>query len=135
MSEIFSPAIPCRITFPTDLTYEECKTLLDAESKGVFCLMDDSIKNIAECKTKLFKLGFKFYDKKGFTFIQKDLIFAKFVWKQKFVKLNPLIFEQEIKLTNEIKDCLKAFPDDFLFLSMGSSYDKESLLKQLETME
>lgn len=133
MSEIFYPPINCVIEFPeSGLTYDQCKSLIDAESKGIFHLVDGNITKHSECSVKLYKQGLIFSNNNQFTevFLNQTKL-LKFIWKQEIVFINPNIKSESVELKNALISSLEAFPEHFTFVMKDLSLTKQNLIKEL----
>jgi len=133
MSEL--KIIETKLTFPQDLTLQDCVELtsIEASLKGFCILMTYPITTIAELKLTLFKHGFKWILENGYIIVksENDRI-AKIQFHVQTIILNPNLPEMDKKVKMQLFEVLNTFPDTFSISERSNSLTKETLVKWLK---
>jgi len=132
MSELIYTPIPVRISFPEELTPEDCKKLLEINLDDLIVFIDYPIRNIAELQLEAFKEGFEWIKEKGlfvFTYYEKRIL--KINWHGKWGEINPNLFEMGNTYIESFGRLLESLPDTFSFFLNKLPITRENLLKQL----
>lgn len=121
MSELIYTPLNVRITFPKDLNLEQCKELINLDSKGLFALMDEYTSSIAELKITAFKAGFEWISENGyyvFTMDSKRLV--KVNWNSKWIQINPAAKDMEKNIKKAIVALISPITEDIaIFVGKG----------------
>lgn len=87
--------ILCNIYYPEELTFEDCKTLIGLDFKGLLEISSEICTNIAELQIQAFKLGFKWIKESDyFVFIYKEKRAIKLSMIGNWIQINPSLSEE-----------------------------------------
>lgn len=117
MSELVLQDIPCRLSFPKDLSEEDCDELKRIEKKleGFIIVMTYPIKTLSEFKYIVFKSGLKWTEQNDsliILFYEEKVM--KMNWLGKWIIVSKEILKPESEFRNAIKSIIEAITDDFL---------------------
>lgn len=127
MNELVHTKIPMVIESPSDLTYEQCKTIM--KTNNLYYIIVDPIRNYAELKILLYKEGYKWIKEQTFTtFYIEDVKIFKCSWDFKWIQINPIFKENPYPL----KVIASIFPKKFLFYIGNELIERDTIIKSKE---
>jgi len=123
MNELVYTKIPMVIESPNDLTFEQCKSIM--ETNSLYYIIVDPIRNYAELKALFYTEGYKWIKEQSFTsFYLDEVKVFKCSWDFKWIQINPTLEDNQLILTT-INKC---FPEGFIFYVGNEILDRKGII-------